>query len=317
MTEALPACGSPSVGILVLNYHQPESTLACIRRLLAREGGGARILWIENEAAAAAEPVEALLSRHGIPCRNLSRNPEALPEEGQVGLLELPENLGYTGGNNAGLAYLSHHGIPFAWVLNNDTLLLEGSSRDLVAQAHREPGTALWGTGVTDGGCTTYGGRLRPPAFHSESLSSPADLGGPSAYVSGCSMFLRVPEVLSVGGFPPGYFLYYEDAALSQALRRKGWGLGSVPGVVVAHEASLSTGVRSAVVEYYNRRNRWYFIQEFFPEHLGANRRRLLYRLQKYLFRLRFRRAWLEWAAYRDFRAGRQGRSSRLLRGAT
>ena len=308
---------TPAVGILVLNYHQPDSTLSCIQSLLAREGEEARILWIENDARSAPGVPEALLASHGIRYRKLSAEEDALPDAGQIGLLEIPENLGYAGGNNVGLAYLACHRVPFAWVLNNDTLLLEGSSRDLVEQARERPEVGLWGTAVTTGKRVIFGGRLVPPTFHTEVLTDPSHLQDALAFINGCSMFMGVVEAMAVGGIPPHYFLYYEDVAFSLLLRRKGRELASIPGVVVAHEESLSSGLRSAVVEYYNRRNRWFFIQEFFPEHLHSNQRRLAYQLQKYLFRFRFRRAWLEWLAYRDFKAQSTGRSLRDLQGPT
>ncbi|WP_257303648.1 glycosyltransferase family 2 protein [Geothrix campi] len=317
MTRDGRAGATPAVGILVLNYHQPDSTLACIQSLLAHEGEETRILWIENDAGSAPGVPEALLASHGIRYRKLSAEDGALPEAGQIGLLEIPENLGYAGGNNVGLAYLADHDVPYAWVLNNDTLLLEGSCLDLVEEARRQPDVGLWGTTVATGRRMIVGGRLVPPTFHTEVLVDPAGLDDPLAFINGCSVFMRVADALSVGGIPPHYFLYYEDVAFSLLLRRQGKLLGSNSRVVVAHEESLSSGLRSAVVEYYNRRNRWFLIQEFFPAHLRSNQRRLAYQLQKYLFRFRFKRAWLEWAAYRDFKMQAHGRSLRDLRGRT
>ncbi|GLH66880.1 hypothetical protein [Geothrix edaphica] len=315
MTGADPRIATPVVGILVLNYHQPDSTLACIRSLLTREGPETRILWIENDARSSTGSVEELLASHGIPCRKLTAEDDALPAAGQIGLLEIPENLGYAGGNNMGLALLVRHQVPFAWVLNNDTLLLEGSSRDLVEQAREHPEVGLWGTTISTGKRMIFGGRLVFPTFHTEVLTDPIHLRDPLTFLNGCSVFMHVVEAMAVGGIPPHYFLYYEDVAFSLLMRRKGRALASLPGVVVAHEESLSSGLRSAVVEYYNRRNRWFFIQEFFPEHLHSNQRRLAYQIQKYLFRFRFRRAWLEWLAYRDFKAQSHGRSLRDLQG--
>ncbi len=33
------------VGIVILDYHEPEATLACVRRLLEVEGADVRVLW--------------------------------------------------------------------------------------------------------------------------------------------------------------------------------------------------------------------------------------------------------------------------------
>ena len=137
------------------------------------------------------------------------------------------------------------------------------------------------------------------------------------AFVSGGSIFFRLEVAAAANFLPDRYFLYYEDAAFSMIVRRNGYGLNAVQEVTVHHHESLATGRRSALVEYYNKRNRWFFILDHFPELLEPNRRRLLYTLQKYLLRFRFRRAWLEWLAYRDFRKGKNGRSTRNLPGTT
>jgi hypothetical protein len=61
------------------------------------------------------------------------------------------------------------------------------------------------------------------------------------------------------------------------------------------------------MVEYYNKRNRWFFIQEFFPGRLRTCHWDLFRSLQKYFFRGQWMRLRMEWVAYRDFRAGRSG----------
>ncbi|HEX9082456.1 MAG TPA: hypothetical protein VF768_09255, partial [Holophagaceae bacterium] len=81
--------------------------------------------------------------------------------------------------------------------------------------------------------------------------------------------------------------------------------------VPIFHIESLSTGRRSLLMEFYNRRNRWHFIREYFPDHLSRQKRRLWYHLQKYVFRADLRRAVLEYQAYLDFEAGLTGRTAR------
>jgi GT2 family glycosyltransferase len=133
----------------------------------------------------------------------------------------------------------------------------------------------------------------------------------PNAFVSGCSLFFRTALAEELGFLPEDYFLYYEDPAFSLLLKRRGLAIAGTDSVVVQHIESLSTGRRSMLMEYYSKRNRWHFMQEFFPHRVGPNRWRLLYDLQSYLFRLRFRRAWVEWIAYLDFKHGITGPTTR------
>ena len=64
-------------------------------------------------------------------------------------------------------------------------------------------------------------------------------------------------------------------------------------------------------MEFYNRRNRWYFIQRYFPDHLSTQKRLIWYRIQKWAFRARFDRIRIEVLAFIDFRKGRWGKTHR------
>lgn len=305
----------PRVGILVLNYRQPEATLACVRRLLEREGAESRIFWIEQEAEQGLDATEALLEASGLPWQRLAQEPGVLPPAGGVGLLPVEGNLGYAGGNNVGARYCHHLGLPYLWILNNDTLLETGSSLELVRAAEARPEIGLWATPVRDGsGQIHSGGTLRLKDFSVAFFEGSEPLEqDPLTYVSGCSLFLATAFGASIDFIPEEYFLYYEDQALTHNVRRAGRGVSSVPEVMVYHEGSLTTGHRSPVVEYYTRRNRWHFIQQYFPEHMAPQRRAVWCRFQSLFFRGAFRRILLEWRAMQDWKAGRMGRTNRVL----
>jgi GT2 family glycosyltransferase len=304
------------VGILVLAYHEVAATLACVRRLLEVEGDGVRVLWLENDADATRATVLAALADSGLPWDALDPELDALPAAGQIGFIGIPENLGYAGGNNVGLRFLRRCGVAYAWVLNNDTLLTRGGSAELVRAAEARPEVGLWGMRITaEDGPAYLGCRVQAWDFATGHLADPLVLErDPMAYVSGCSMFLRTATAEAAGWIPEDYFLYYEDVAFSWEIRALGLGLAALETVEVLHAESLSSGRRSPLVEYYNRRNRWRFIRDYFPQCLAGQRLRLFtYQLQKLLVRFRFARIRLEWLAYRDFRAGRMGRTSRTF----
>ena len=161
-----------------------------------------------------------------------------------------------------------------------------------------------------------YGGIVNPMI---QSISLCQDLrkleDDPHAFASGCSLFFRTETGASIGFLPEHYFLYYEDPAFSFDLKRKGFMIAGTDAVVVHHIESLSTGRRSMLMEYYSKRNRWHFIKEYYPHRLAPNRWRLLYDIQGYLFRFRWRRAWVEWIGFLDFRKGVTGRTARPYTG--
>lgn len=303
---------NPQVGIVVLNYHHPEETLACVRSLLEREGSTTRIVWIENDADFTSAAVLAVLEASDLPFQLLDPGASSLPPEGVLGVVLNPENLGYAGGNNVGLRLLHRLAVPFAWVLNNDTELVRGSSRDLADLAVARPEVGIWGVRIETERSTYCGGVVDPRTQGIRLCTDPTCLEeDPGAFVSGCSIFFRTDVGAEVGFLPEHYFLYYEDPAFSLELKRRGHRISATDSVVVRHIESLSTGRRSMLMEYYAKRNRWHFMKAYYPHRLAANHWRLLYDLQGYLFRLRFRRAWVEWIAFLDFRRGATGPTPR------
>lgn len=304
----------PRVAILLLNYHQPDVTLASVRSLLEREGPGTRIVWIENDAARAGGSARRALEASGIPWVPVDPETDDLPPAGTLAYLENPENLGYAGGNNAGLRWVHRLGLPYAWVLNNDTLLKEGSSDLLVAAAEADPGVGLWATRILSDVFEGYiGGLIQRKDFAVRYIGDPALLASPDTFVSGCSLFMRLEAAAAVGFIPEEYFLYYEDPAFSFELRKAGYRLGAVMEVGIFHHENLSSGRRSPLVEYYNRRNRWHFIQTYYPDHFKKQHRRRLYIFQRYLFRGRLDRIRIELMAWKDYKAGRLGRCTRAF----
>ena len=297
----------PRVGVVVLNYHQPATTIACIRSLLAREPQTTRILWVENDAARSRKAALVALASAPFPWIELDAAGTRLPEAGTVGVIFNPENLGYGAGNNTGLRLLHRAGVPYAWVLNNDTELLEGSSADLLASAEARPDIGAWGAAIQEDGEAFSGGILSREFASRPVLGAKALEESERSYASGCSLFVPLRWAAEAGFIPEDFFLYYEDAAFGFELRRRGHPPSATDRVVIRHSGSLSAGKRSPIVEFYNRRNRWEFIRRYFPGDLPAQKRRIPYTWQKLLFRGRLDRILLEWRAYHAFKAGRLG----------
>ncbi len=315
--EAMPSA-APQVGICVLNYHQPEATVRCVQSLLEREPASTRILWLENDADSSVVGQAGGLQEAPFPWVRLDPAVDPLPPPGVVGLILNRDNLGYAGGNNVGLRLLCRHQVPFSWVINNDTLLVEGSSQLLRTAAQAEPGIGIWGAAITtDIYKPYYGGVIQTRDYRTRRCDLIAELEEhPLAFVSGCSLFFRTALAEQVGFIPEDYFLYFEDPAYSLEVKRAGLGIGALDTVRLWHHESLSTRRQNRdLYVYYVARNRWMFIQRYFPEALAAQLRRRWYRIQSLLFRGHLRHIQVEWLAYEDFRQGRTGRTSRTFSG--
>jgi GT2 family glycosyltransferase len=95
----------------------------------------------------------------------------------------------------------------------------------------------------------------------------------------GAAAMFRRQEFLDAGGFDESYFAYLEDIDLGFRLRLLGARCLFVPGAVVHHVGSASTGKRSDFAVYHGFRNRiWTFLKDmpaplfwrYLPLHAGA-----------------------------------------------
>jgi N-acetylglucosaminyl-diphospho-decaprenol L-rhamnosyltransferase len=63
----------------------------------------------------------------------------------------------------------------------------------------------------------------------------------PAGWLSGSCFLVDLDAFWSVGGFDPGYFMYFEDVDLADRLSRRGWLHIYAPSAVVVHEGGHAT----------------------------------------------------------------------------
>jgi N-acetylglucosaminyl-diphospho-decaprenol L-rhamnosyltransferase len=210
--------------------------------------------FVTSLADATAHPVEVVLadngSTDGVPERVAARHPH-------VRLLRTGGNVGYGAAVNAGLA-----GAPgrHALVANPDVLFEPGSVDELLAVAARWPRAATVGPAIR-----TPQGELYPSARDLPRLSTGAGHallgwawpGNPwtaryrrerevprertAGWLSGSCFLVDLEAFRAVGGFDPGYFMYFEDVDLAERLSRRGWLHVYAPSAVVVHEGGHAT----------------------------------------------------------------------------
>ncbi len=205
-------------------------------------------------AAATARPVEVVLADNG----STDGVPEAVAARyGSVRLLRTGGNIGYGAAVNAGLA-----GAPgrYALVANPDVHFEPGAVDELLAVAARWPRAATVGPAIR-----TPEGELYPSARDLPRLSTGAGHallgwawpGNPwtaryrrereaprertAGWLSGSCFLVDLEAFRAVGGFDPGYFMYFEDVDLAERLGRAGYLHVYAPSAVVVHEGGHST----------------------------------------------------------------------------
>ena len=205
-------------------------------------------------AGATSLPVEVVLADNG----SVDGSPErAAAEHDNVRLLRTGGNIGYGAAANAGLAGLTSG---YAVIANPDLRFEPGSIDELLEVARRWPRAATVGPAIM-----TPDGELYPSARDLPRLSTGAGhalLGWawpanpwtaryrrerekprerPAGWLSGSCLLVDVAAFWSVGGFDPGYFMYFEDVDLAERLSRRGWLHVYAPSAVVVHEGGHST----------------------------------------------------------------------------
>jgi N-acetylglucosaminyl-diphospho-decaprenol L-rhamnosyltransferase len=103
-------------------------------------------------------------------------------------------------------------------------------------------------------------------------LAEAPDRSFETEFITGAAPMMRASTFRAVGGFPRGYFLYWEDAYLSRKVRDLGLRLGVVPLAHLWHAVGASSGFGQSRTFYY-----WYARNRFtFARDTGVPRRRLL-----------------------------------------
>ena len=207
-----------------------------------------------------------------------------------VRLLENRRNLGFGVANNQAAARAAGDAL---LLLNNDAWLRPGCLERLHARLERDSGLGLvaprlvgpdgrprfvWSPDRSLLGEAVQ--RLRNP-FEGAAVNHGViehvlrALCGPGWYTAAC-VLIRRRAFDDVGGFDPGYFLYFEDADLCLRLRRKGWRLDWEPAAVAVH-AGGGRRLEGALADEY-RRSQLYYYRAHRPGWEGSILKRLLAR---------------------------------------
>ncbi|WP_116453387.1 glycosyltransferase family 2 protein [Blastococcus litoris] len=210
--------------------------------------------FLSSLRAATTLPLDVVLADNG----STDGAPErAVAEFPFVRLLPTGGNVGYGAAANAGLADRTSG---WALVANPDIEFEPGSVDELLAVAGRWPRAATVGPAIR-----SPDGVLYPSARDLPSLSTgighallgwiwpanpwtaryrrerEAPRERPAGWLSGSCFLVDLEAFHSVGGFDPGYFMYFEDVDLGARLGERGWLQVYAPTAVVQHEGGHAT----------------------------------------------------------------------------
>ncbi len=294
---------SPEIVIVVLNWNGKEDTLACLESLKALEGESHEILVVDNGSSDGSET--AIRAAH--------------PE---LAILQTGANLGFAGGNNAGIRWALERGARFVLLLNNDTVVEPDFLRHMLERANRGEKVGVVGASIAyyDAPERLWafgGGRFDIASARVRHVQSPLPdrelkkRGNLHFYVTGCAMLLSRALLEEVGDLDPRYFHFCEDVDLCLRAEKAGYEIVVAPKARLLHKVSATTRVSSPLFLYYNLRSRLTLVRRFGPK--GAPSRWALLLLWLRLWRPAVQSGMVLSGfkalrrAYRDYKARREG----------
>jgi GT2 family glycosyltransferase len=197
------------------------------------------------------------------------------------------ENLGFTGGHNLIWNKICNEEFDYFLLLNNDSLVDESCIKTLV-NACEDEGIGgvvpkIYFTKGHEFHTTRYKENEKGKVFwfagghidwaNVESVHRGVDEVDHGQYdkkesisfATGACFLLKKTLLTKIGLFDNRYFLYYEDADLSQKVLQAGKKLLYVPEATVWHNNAGSSGSGSALHDYYLTRNKMLFGMKYAP----------------------------------------------------
>jgi GT2 family glycosyltransferase len=231
----------------VLNYRTPEQTWLAARSLQTGDAAPHRVVVVDN--ASGDGSAEWLRTR--------------LPG---AQVLEMPENLGFAGGCNAGIRFALEQGADSVLLVNSDAVLRPDALGVLLDAARQHPTAGVIAPvllaraepdRIASAGIRfdRRSGRMRHRAAgYPLSLLHPSTAHEVEA-VSGGVMLIRGEVLQQAGLFDEQFFFYFEDVEFCFRVRAAGFTCLCVPEAIAYHEGGVSIGRRSPRRVYFATRN--------------------------------------------------------------
>jgi GT2 family glycosyltransferase len=185
-------------------------------------------------------------------------------------LIELPENLGFSGGVNAGIRQSRGE---FIALLNNDAIAERDWLSRLVAGL-TDPRVGMAASKILfydrRNIIDKAGHLLYPDGLNRGRGAGDVDCGqfdrsGEIFFPDGCAALYRRSVFQDVGLFDAQFFAYGDDADLGLRARWRGWDCRYVPGARVYHRHSGTLGKYSPQKAFLVERNRLWVAVKLFP----------------------------------------------------
>jgi GT2 family glycosyltransferase len=237
-----------------------------------------------------------------------------------VELVRTGLNLGFAGGNNAGIRRALARGADWVLLINNDAVAEPGLADALARAAEARPDAGLLACKIleADGKAVQYAGATFDAR---RGYSGRVATTGPERLrdvgrADGAALAISRAAAEQAGLLDDSLFMYVEDVELSLRVREAGFAVVFVPDARVRHKGSASSGGGSSTLNlYYDTRNTIAVAERHAPLPRGARALRRgvvvgahLVQAARHPHRVAAARAVV--SGWRDARRGRSGQRS-------
>jgi len=242
---------TPLISILVLNYDGKHLLKLCLESIFEQNFTDYELIVVDNNSNdGSAEYIK-----------------ENFPN---IKLIENSENLGFAGGNNAGIKVCTGEWIFF---LNNDAFLEKNCLEFLAKFIESKKNESLVFMPLmlkadSPEFVDSAGDMLYPwgYAYKYDNVSANKFLEPKEIALACCGAAVFNRELIEkLNGFDEDFFLYYEDVDLSLRARHLGAEIWLVPQAKVFHKGSATVGKKTRQRLYYIERNRFFAKLKNFP----------------------------------------------------
>ena len=182
-------------------------------------------------------------------------------------------NLGFSGGNNAGIKEAKGD---YFFIVNNDTEFTPHLIESLleVFQSHPDAGIVCPKFHYYfNKGTIEYAGYKSVNIFTGrngmigmgEKDNGQYDFVKKTNYAHGGGMMVSKKAIEKVGLMPEQFFLYYEELDWSERFKKNGYAIYFQPKALIYHKESMTTGKASPLKTFYLTRNRILFMRRNAP----------------------------------------------------
>jgi GT2 family glycosyltransferase len=281
----------PKICTIILNWNNWQDTLECLESLFSLKPSVRTTMVCDNNSSDGSR--EKILSwaekKYGPSSIQTLTGGDSVHQKPSIYpfiYVQNTANLGYAGGNNAGIRIaLSKGCFDFIWILNNDTLVHENAISSFLRYARAHPEMGVYGSTLVYAGQPDVlqcagGYRYHPlttigrPALGGKTLDEALLVNHPVKfdYIYGASIFIRTDVFEKIGLFNEDYFLFYEEPDLCLRAKQAGFGLGWCPQSIVYHKSSRTVGLpgvadkkKVAFANYHENLSTLIFTKKFYP----------------------------------------------------